>query len=158
MASTPMTTPRVFVDSSVLFAACLSPAGSARDLLLAGLRGDLLLPHSSLVLEETERNLAAKAPAGLPAFRQFRPQLELHLVNPTTAQVRRAAAVVESKDAPIVAGAIRARAKYLATYDRRHLLAHKEAIQRAFRIIVATPEEVLAAEELTAPRRGGPRC
>ncbi len=64
--------PKVFVDSSVLMAAAISGTGAARDLILAGLRGQFTLQISSLVLEETERNLADKAPAALPLLIQFR--------------------------------------------------------------------------------------
>jgi len=44
----------------------------------------------------------------------------------------------------IVAGAIHAEAKFLATYDRKHLLAQATLIQNRFGIIVATPEAVLS--------------
>jgi predicted nucleic acid-binding protein len=59
---------RVFVDASVLYAACYSETGSARELLLESVRGRLTLVVSSHVLEEVERNLALKAPQALPAF------------------------------------------------------------------------------------------
>ena len=141
---------RVFGDSSVLFAASLSATGRARDLVLAALRQDVAFFLSDLVLEETERNLARKAPTARPAFAAFRQLLAGHIVNPTKTQVLRAAAVVELKDAPIVAGAVRARARYLATYDRRHLLSRRAEIEAAFGIVVATPDDIL-----TAVQRGG---
>jgi hypothetical protein len=56
------TTPKVFIDSSVLFAAAYSARGSARDLLIAPMQGHLSLVISSLALEETERSLAQSAP------------------------------------------------------------------------------------------------
>jgi len=37
--------------------------------------------------------------------------------------VRQVAVDIVLKDAPIVAGAVHAKAKFLATYDRKHLLA-----------------------------------
>ena len=141
---------RVFGDSSVLFAASLSATGHARDVILAALRQELAFFLSDFVLEETERNLGKKAPAALPAFAAFRQLLAGHIVKPTKTQVLRAAAVVELKDAPIVAGALRARARYLATYDRRHLLSRKVEIAAAFGIVVATPDEIL-----TAVQQGG---
>ncbi len=134
----------MFVDSSVLMAAAISPRGRARDLIMAGLRGEFELVLSRLVLAETERNILAKAPAAHPAFVHFRQALgAAH--DPPRALVLRVAAVVEAKDAPIVAGAIQGRARYLASYDRRHLLHQKEQIQVHYGIIVATPDEVLAA-------------
>ncbi len=64
--------PKVFVDSSVLFAAVYSATGSARDLLLAASQGRVLLVFSDDVLDETERNLLASAPRAHAAFLQIR--------------------------------------------------------------------------------------
>jgi predicted nucleic acid-binding protein len=114
---------RVFLDSSVLIAASISATGSARELLRRGFRGQLELVLSSLVWDETERNLADKAPAALPAFALFRATLPARIVRVTKSGTARAARVVVTKDAAIVAGAVQAKAAYLATFDRRHLLA-----------------------------------
>jgi predicted nucleic acid-binding protein len=65
-------------------------------------------------------------------------------VTPTQAAVEQAAKMIESKDAAIVAAAVAARAQYLATYDRKHLLAKKAEIGEIFGITVATPDEILA--------------
>ena len=73
---------RVFVGASVLFVAALSARGYARDLLLAGFRGRLMLWVSDVVMEETERNLAAKAPAALPYFLMLKPPLTQNIVSP----------------------------------------------------------------------------
>jgi predicted nucleic acid-binding protein len=135
----------VFVDSSVLIAAAISANGAARDLLLRGFRCDLVLYISDDVLTETERNLSRKAPEAVGDFHTFRDLLACRLVNPPPSLVVSTAQVVEFKDAPIVAAAIRAGAGYLATYDRKHLLSQKEAILTQFGIIVATPDEALGA-------------
>lgn len=139
--------PRVFVDSSVVIAASISGAGRARDLLRAAIRGDLEVWLSEYVLQETQRNLAKKAPTALLAFGDLVQALGLvqshYLVAPTGRAVRRAARIVDAKDAPIVAAAAACKADYLATYDRRHLLVKKEEIQRNFAITVVTPDEAL---------------
>ncbi len=122
----------VFIDSSVLIAAAISINGAARDLLLRGFRCDLVLYISDDVLTETERNLTRKAPEAVEAFGVFRDLLVCRLVNPTAALVVSTAAIVEPKDAPIVAAAIRAKVRYLATYDRKHLLSQKEVIEAHF--------------------------
>jgi predicted nucleic acid-binding protein len=143
---------RVFVDASVLFAAALSARGYARDLLLVGMRSKVFLSCSAFVLEETERNLTTKAPGALPAFQIFRQALAAQIVRPSRADVLRAARSIELKDAPIVDGAVRARARYLATYDRRHLLAHAGHIEATFGIVVATPDDILTAIGLKEPQ------
>ncbi len=139
MASNPI---KVFLDASLLIAAILSATGSARDLINRGFRGEYRLLLSVDVIEERERNLEAKAPATLPLFAAFL-ALIVDRAEPSAADVERAAAFVVAKDAPIVAGAVAAQARYLATYDRKHLLAQAAPIRAAFGITVATPEEIL---------------
>jgi predicted nucleic acid-binding protein len=135
----------VFIDSSVLFAAALSSHGSARDLLIAATRDDVDLFVSSFVLVETERNLARKAPRALPAFRAFRDSGLLRVIDPSQADVQHIALTIEPKDAPIVAAAISTKALYLASYDRKHLLAVADLIRSQYGILVATPDELLDA-------------
>ena len=53
---------RVFIDSSVFFSAAYSEKGASRELLLMGARGEVILVLSSLVLEETRRNLSEVSP------------------------------------------------------------------------------------------------
>ncbi len=47
---------RVFIDSSVLFAAAYSVTGSAHDLVLAAIQGRITIVLSDYVLAETEGN------------------------------------------------------------------------------------------------------
>ncbi len=145
-ARTPQTT-RVFIDSSVVIAAAISSRGSARELIIHGIAGRFTLILSEVVLVETERNLLRKAPGAFPAFELLRAALGAELADPSKALVLRVAKVIELKDAPIVAAAIRAKADYLATYDRRHLLSRKDEIQDSFQVAVATPDEVLRQEK-----------
>ncbi len=148
MAFVPMSSiARVFIDASA-FRRCPLARGYARDPLLAGMHRLVVLSCSSFALDETERNLSVKAPAALPAFRLFRQTLATQLVTPARAQVLRTGQVIDIKDAPIVAGAVRARALYLATYDRRHLLSQAQLIESIFGIVVATPDAILAATGL----------
>jgi predicted nucleic acid-binding protein len=62
---------RAFIDASVLFAASLSPTGASREIIRQAVRGEVALVASRLVFEETEENLADKAPEALSAFHQF---------------------------------------------------------------------------------------
>jgi predicted nucleic acid-binding protein len=148
MASNPPLNPtRIFIDASVLFAAARSDTGFAHDLILAGARGELTLVLSAFVIEETRRNLAAKVPRALAFFETFLAFELLQVVNLPAFLVQEVAANIALKDSPIVAGAIHAEAKHLATYDRKHLLAQSELIQAKFGITVGTPETVLAIIE-----------
>ncbi len=131
---------RVFLDSSVLYAAAFSATGPARRLILKGLEGSVALTVSDLVLEETKRNLTKNAPLALPYFTILADLFSPFITNPTKAEVLKAAQIVHLKDAPIVAAAAKAKAEYLATHDVKHLLNHATAIAKAYRITVLTSE------------------
>jgi uncharacterized protein len=135
---------RVFLDSSVLYAAAFSATGPARRLIVKGMEGSIGLAISDLVLEETKRNLTKNAPSVLPYFTILADLLSPFITNPTKVQVLKAAQVVHLKDAPIVAAAVKANADYLATHDVKHLLSHAQAIADAYVITVLTPADLLS--------------
>jgi uncharacterized protein len=135
---------RVFLDSSVLYAAAFSATGPARRLIRKGLEGSITLVLSDLVLEETKRNLSKNAPEILPYFTVLADLLSPFITNPTKAAILKAAQVVHLKDAPIVAAAAKAKADYLATHDVKHLLNHAQAIADAYGITVLAPAELVS--------------
>jgi predicted nucleic acid-binding protein len=134
---------RVFLDSSVLYAAVFSATGPARRLILKGIEGSIALVISDLVVEETKRNLTKDAPLTLPYFTILADLFSPFITNPTKAEIFKAAELVHLKDAPIVAGAAKAKADYLATHDVKHLLSHARAIEQAYGITVLTPADLL---------------
>lgn len=134
--------PKVFIDSSVLIAAAISPKGSARDLIINSLNNKFKIIISDLVLEETARNLSNKAPKALPALQLFLETLNPEVVSPNKSLVMKASEVVELKDAPIVAGAVTAKADYLVSFDKKHLLQQKQKIEAKFKIKVVIPDEL----------------
>lgn len=133
---------RAFVDSSVFFSACLSAGGASREIMERGVRGDIGLVTSALVLSETERNLAAKAPVALPYFRRFVEAVPFEIARPSKADVVEAAAYTALKDAPIVAAARHAAVDFLCSLDRRHLVEAPDVARRSG-LRIALPEEVL---------------
>jgi predicted nucleic acid-binding protein len=135
---------RIFLDSSVLYAAAFSATGPARRLLLKGLEGSIALSLSDLVLEETRRNLTKNAPQALPYFSLLADLFSPFITNPTKVQVLKAAQIVHLKDAPIVAAAAKAKAEYLATHDVKHLLSHAKAIADAYGITVLAPADLVS--------------
>jgi predicted nucleic acid-binding protein len=134
---------RIFLDSSVLYAAAFSATGPARRLILKGFQGSITLCMSDLVLEETKRNLTKNAPIALPYFTILADLFSPFITNPTKAEVLKAAQIVHLKDAPIVAAAAKATADYLATHDVKHLLNHAKAIERIYGITVLSPSDLL---------------
>ena len=146
MASTPTTSLRkVFFDASVLFAAAYSAIGYARDLIVAAIQVRVALAVSAFAVLETRRNLAAKSPRALVVFDEFCATTPLEYIEPPNDLVREASRIVAARDAAIVAGAVFANADYLASYDRKHILAQAASIQARYGIVVATPEEILQA-------------
>jgi predicted nucleic acid-binding protein len=144
MASENATKPRIFLDSSVVFAAALSARGPAREPFTQFALGRCYLLISDLVLEETLRNLAKKGPMGLPAFEEFVRWSGVQMLpDPPLDRVLEVARLVEFKDAPIVAGALQGRATLLATHDARHLLHKAEHIRTTFAFEVLSPGDVL---------------
>jgi predicted nucleic acid-binding protein len=135
---------RIFLDSSVLYAAAFSATGPARRLILKGLQESVTLCISDLVLEETKRNLKKNAPEALPAFTIIADLFALSVTRPTKAEVLKAAKIVHLKDAAIVAAAAKGKAEYLATHDVKHLLNHAKAIEQAYGITVLSPAELLS--------------
>jgi hypothetical protein len=79
----------------VLYAAAFSPTGPARRLILKGLEGSVTLTISDLVLEETKRNLTKNAPLALPYFTRLADLFSPVIIQPTKAEVRKAAQVLD---------------------------------------------------------------
>lgn len=138
---------RVFLDASVLIAAAISARGSARELIVAGLRGHLDLTLGQLTIAETERNLARKLPNALPVFTLLTQVLPVPVSMPPQELVDAVAGIIVSKDALVVAGALHAQAQFLVTYDRRHLLSQAELIEQRFGLVITTPDDVLRMKE-----------
>lgn len=143
MASDPTKINKVFIDSSVLIAAAISSKGSARDLIMKAFRSELKVVISDLVIEETQRNLANKAPKALPALQLFLEILNPEVVSPIKTLVLKVLKVIEIKDAPIVAGAISSKADYLISFDRKHILKYRAEIKANFKVKVVTPDELI---------------
>lgn len=142
---------RLFLDASVLFAAAYSSTGASRELMRLALRGDVILSASRFVLEETVRNLSAKALPEISAtFQQLIATLDLEVIpDPAKEDVLAAAAYTALKDAPVVAAAINAQADYLVTLDRKHLIEPVE-VAAGSGLSIVLPADALAAvrEEL----------
>jgi len=97
---------------------------------------------SHQVLVEADRNFSAKLPRLVTQFRQFVRNISpLMVEDPPVAAVEGAAALIDRKDAAILAAAIEAKVDYLITLDKKHFL--KQKIQRDIQIEVCTPADFL---------------
>ena len=114
---------RIFMDSSALFAAILSPTGAARELVRMAVNDEIELIISEDVVVETQRNIEGKAPELVSLFDSLLDAIAPEIVpSPIKKAVRAAEEYVAKKDAFIVAAAISASVDFVATFDRQHLI------------------------------------
>jgi len=135
--------PRIFLDTSVVFAAVLSPTGGARKLFLLGEAGLLQLIVGPAVLSECQEVVHRKVPASLPTLAQLLASAALETSQaPTKKQISAAEAYVQyAPDAHVLAEAILAKPDWFVTHDKEHFLKHRSRINLPFEI--GTPGDVL---------------
>lgn len=133
----------LFIDTSVVFAAILSPTGGARKLFRLGELGVVNLLVGPNVLRGCEAVVRRKAPATLPTLAILLESCGLQQTTvPGQADRERASALVAySPDAVILAEALTAGPDWFVTHDKVHFLKPDLASQLPFRI--GTPGDVI---------------
>jgi predicted nucleic acid-binding protein len=111
---------RLFLDANVLFSAALRAEGNARALFLLARPAKVTLCSSTFAIEEASRNLRTKRPESLDRLSSLLAGIEIGNAPSVKAMAAAAKFGLESKDLPILAGAIAAGADLLITGDRRH--------------------------------------
>ena len=134
---------KVFLDTSVIFSAALSPAGGARKLILLGEAGLLQLIIGSNVLRECEEVVRRKAPVSLPTLAQLLGIGRVEISpTPTREMIEMARTLVGYEpDAYVLAEAIRAEPDWFVTHDKEHFLNESEDYCLDFQI--GTPGDLL---------------
>jgi predicted nucleic acid-binding protein len=133
-------TPRIFIDSSVLFSAANSAKGHSRDLMLMSANGEITIVLSDYVLEETRRNLAQLKGPPLDELEKILANAGMEVVKVNKQSVLDAAKLIVLKDAPIIAAAKIARVDMLVSLDKKHILNHPE-LETYVKAGIATPAE-----------------
>ena len=135
--------PRIFLDTSVIFAAVLSPTGGARKLFLLGEAGLMQLVVGPTVLNECQEVVQRKAPVSLPTLAQLLAGASLETTQaPTKRQISTAEEYVQyAPDAHVLAEAMLAKPDWFVTHDKEHFLKHRGRIDLPFEI--GTPGDVL---------------
>ena len=130
---------RVFADSSILIAGVGSRTGASRAVLTMAEIGLFKLVISQQVLDECQRNLRKKLPAALPIFTQVLAAIDPEVQpNPPLSESARWTAIIEVKDAPILAAAVLANANRLLSLNTKDFTA-EVAAQAG--LIIQTPAE-----------------
>ena len=131
------------MDSSALIAAVLSPTGAARELIRLSVNEEIQLVISEDVVVETRRNVGRKASEFLPILDQLLAAIDFEITpSPEKEAVWIAEEYVAKKDSFIVAAAIYADVKYVATFDRKHLIDPPEVGSKSG-LIIDTPGNIL---------------
>jgi hypothetical protein len=114
--------PRVFIDADVLFAGAASPSEHGASLLILRL-GEITLIEaktSEQVVTEAERNLDAKVPKALPAFRHLVSRCIQIVKDPEPGDLQPYQGLADPKDLPILVTALRENCPWLVSFNIRH--------------------------------------
>lgn len=127
----------------MLIAAAGSRTGASRAILMLAEIGLVQLVVSRYVLDECERNLRLKLPAGLPVFAELLSVARVEIIeDPPDQDVAPYLALIEPGDAPILAAARAAGVHQLVTLNSRDFTP---AVSQATGLDIRTPGEFIAA-------------
>jgi len=113
---------RIFLDSNVILSGLFSDRGAPRIIL------DILSLNLSFIvvvtgrynIMEIERNLRAKLPAAVPVYKEYIAKLNLRIIPvPALEEVKKYSGVTSPKDIPVLVSAIKSKADYLITGDKK---------------------------------------
>lgn len=137
---------KVFLDSSILVAACASKTGASA-LVLDYCRKKKISGFVSLeTIGEARINVNLKLnPTQKKRFSYFLRFANLFLVpTPFVEEITKCEKVINHKDAPILAAALKSSASFLLTLDRKHFFK-PEVIEFTKPLKIATPGDFVFA-------------
>jgi predicted nucleic acid-binding protein len=137
-------TPEIFLDTSVIIAAVMSPTGGARLLFHLAQAGTVKLLVGSGVLKEAEEVIRRKAPELLGLLAQLLDEAGIEISKPpTAAQQKKAKSLLSySPDANVLAQAMAAKSDWLVSHDKKHFVGNPGLDDLPFRL--GTPGDVIA--------------
>ncbi len=133
----------LFLDTSALIAAVMSPTGGARILFHLSEAGAARITVGKGVLREAEEVLRRKAPDLMGAFAQLLDSANIHVsAAPTAKHIKEAQALLDYlPDANILAQAMAASPDWLVSHDKEHFLGNPKLKKLPFQ--VGTPGDVI---------------
>jgi predicted nucleic acid-binding protein len=140
----PLKNRKVFLDTSVVFAAVLSDQGGARVLFRLAEIGAIRLMIGPSVLKEADEVVRRKAPKSMPLLAQLLDAAHVEIGQPALAhQQEQALAIIKyPPDAAVLAEALRAEPDWVITHDQEHFLSEPGLQDLPFK--VGTPGDLLA--------------
>jgi len=131
----------VFLDASCLVAAVLSPTGGSFRLLQESSKRKIHLATNRYTFEEVHEVLGRKYPQHLSRLEQILAWSRIKIQqDPSAKQVAQYLPIIDPEDAPILAGAVRAKAQFLVTLDRNDFMV--ASISHAnLPLVITTPRD-----------------
>jgi len=129
---------RVFLDSNFVISGLLSDKGAPKILL------DVLslkLPFLTGVtgrynIIEIERTIKNKLPEALPVYKEYFPKTNITVIPlPSAEELRRFSGHINEKDVPVLVSAVKGKADFLLTGDKRHFEKLKSSHKYPFTIL-----------------------
>lgn len=119
--------PKVFLDTSALFAGIWSESGGGRQILKLGEAGVIQLYCTGQVLSELEDAFREKAPDSLGKLALLIDASRIEMVGTIPARILKDVSqfVEYLPDAEILAGAVFANVDFFVTLDKKHFLSNK---------------------------------
>jgi predicted nucleic acid-binding protein len=138
---------RIFLDTSVIFAAILSESGSGRVLFRLGEAGVLQLIVGPNVLRECEEVVRRKAPATLPSLAYLLESGKVEITSRSPDEfIEQAKAIVAYKpDVCVLAEAMAAEADWFINHDKAHFL--NANLGSSLTIRIGTPGDLIQTLE-----------
>jgi predicted nucleic acid-binding protein len=135
--------PEIFLDTSVIIAAVMSPAGEARLLFHLARAGTILLFVGKGILGETEEVMRRKAPELIGLLAQLLDEAGIEIpAAPTPKQQRLSDSLIDyAPDANVLAQVISANPDWLASHDKVYFLGNPALQDLPF--IIGTPGDIV---------------
>jgi putative PIN family toxin of toxin-antitoxin system len=132
----PPKSPRVFLDTSVIIAALMSPTGGARLLFHLSHAGAIRIVVGKGVLQETDEVLRRKASGLMGLLAQLLDEANVEIgAAPTSGQQAEAQSLLDyPPDASILAQAIASQCEWFVTHDKEHFLDNPALDELSFKI------------------------
>jgi predicted nucleic acid-binding protein len=132
---------KVFLDSSVLVAACISLTGGSFRLCREGSDSNLELCINQYVYTEVENALKEKRPDKAERLQTLIDWGKIVILDyPASEKVEDYFDIIDHEDAPVLAGAVYNSVQYLVSLDRKHVLT-KKISKASLPFIVVTPQQ-----------------
>jgi predicted nucleic acid-binding protein len=132
---------KIFLDSSVVIAACGSRNGASHAVIVMAEIGLFKAVISEQVVIECDRNINKKLPTALPILKQILNIINPEIVpDPSTTESSQWENIIEPKDAPILAAALSAKADRLLSLNTKDFTSFV-AVQSG--LTIQTPSEFI---------------